>query len=95
MLDRAGERRLSNAGVDSFEHITESVNGITDISNEVDAESTFEKAHCSTVISHSSWSARLGHTARVSLTRDGNSLAMDVERCQLFQAERPTETCSV
>jgi hypothetical protein len=37
--DRADERRLSNAGLDSFEHITESVNGITDISDEDDAES--------------------------------------------------------
>jgi hypothetical protein len=69
--DRAGERRLSNTGLDSFEHITESVNGMDD------AESTFERAHCLTVISHSSWSAHLGHTARVSSTWDGNSLAMD------------------
>ena len=36
----------------------------------------------------------LGHTARVSSTCDDNSLAMDVERCQLFQ-EGPTEPCSV
>ena len=48
-----------------------------------DAESTFERTHCSTVISHSSWSAHLGHTVR----------AMDVERCQLFQAG-PTETAA-
>ena len=50
------------------------------MSNEDDAESTLERTHCSTVISHSSWSAHLGHTARVSSTCDGNSLAMDVER---------------
>jgi hypothetical protein len=36
--DRTGERRLSNTGLDSFEHITESVNEMTDISNEDDAE---------------------------------------------------------
>ena len=29
--DRADQRRLSNTGLDHFEHITEGVNGITDI----------------------------------------------------------------
>lgn len=38
--DRADKRRLSNAGLDSYEQITEGENGITDISDEDDAEST-------------------------------------------------------
>ena len=29
--DRADQRRLSNTGLDHFEHITEGINGITDI----------------------------------------------------------------
>ena len=37
--DRADQRRLSNAGLDRFEHISEEINGITDISDEDDAES--------------------------------------------------------
>jgi hypothetical protein len=31
--DRADQRRLSNTGLDHFEHITEGINGITDIPN--------------------------------------------------------------
>ena len=37
--DSADQRRLSNAGLDRSEHITESINGITDISDEDDAKS--------------------------------------------------------
>jgi hypothetical protein len=37
--DRADQSRLSNAGLDRSEHITEGLNVITDISDEDDAES--------------------------------------------------------
>ena len=37
--DRADQRRLSNAGLDRSEHINEAINGITDISNDDNAES--------------------------------------------------------
>jgi hypothetical protein len=42
--ETADERRLSNAGLDRSEHIIENVNGITDISDEEDTESTCENS---------------------------------------------------
>ena len=40
--DRADQRRLSNASLDCYEHISKGINGITDISDKDDAESVCE-----------------------------------------------------
>ena len=44
MEDIADQRRFFNADLDRYEHITESINGITDISDEEDTESICENS---------------------------------------------------